>query len=35
VDHAAELDAYAEAYGKLAQAAWEQGYEWAKNGDLL
>ncbi|PJB60558.1 MAG: radical SAM protein [Armatimonadetes bacterium CG_4_9_14_3_um_filter_66_14] len=35
IEHAEELDAYAAAYGALAQAAWEQGYEWAKGGGLL
>lgn len=35
VKHAAALDAYAQAYAKLADPAWEEGYEWAKEGGLL
>ncbi len=32
---AGDLDAYAEAWARRAEAAWSQGYEWAKEGGLL
>jgi MoaA/NifB/PqqE/SkfB family radical SAM enzyme len=35
VEKAPALDEYTKAYAPLADAAWEQGYEWAKRGDLL
>lgn len=34
-DIAADLDRYAESWGRVADQAWAQGYEWAKEGGLL